>query len=271
MLCIVQLTSRRILTLTIAGLSIPAIAHAATYFVGNCKSPKTYFTTIQSAITSVPAGSIIDICPGTYPEQLTITQPLTLHGIQSGNGALVTVTVPASVNSVSTSDSVWVAQILVLNSGGPVNIKGIVVDGTGLVVSHLTAYGLASILYDSSPGTIDHVVTQNLNDSDFEQAIAGIMVLDDYSASPTVTATNSIVNMLVSGSLEYGIFVPQGDINLNVSNTSLLFTGTGAIDAIHGIVDDSAGTATLNRNTVVMNGNATPALFIGILTGSGSN
>jgi hypothetical protein len=43
------------------------------------------FTTISAAVIGVPAGSKIQVCPGTYPEQVTISQPLTLEGISSGN------------------------------------------------------------------------------------------------------------------------------------------------------------------------------------------
>jgi len=38
-----------------------------------------------AAVIGVPAGSRIQICPRVYPEQVTITQPLTLEGIGSGN------------------------------------------------------------------------------------------------------------------------------------------------------------------------------------------
>ena len=66
---------------------------AATYAVGTCKPRLPSFTTITAAVTSVPAGSVIDVCPGTYAEQFTISQPLTLQGIATGNAARAVITV----------------------------------------------------------------------------------------------------------------------------------------------------------------------------------
>lgn len=58
---------------------------AATYAVGTCLQQYVSFSTIQSAVSSVPAGSIIKVCSGTYFEQVTITQPLTLEGVAVSN------------------------------------------------------------------------------------------------------------------------------------------------------------------------------------------
>jgi hypothetical protein len=50
-----------------------------------CKAVASY-NTISQAVSSVPAGSVIYICPGTYAEQVVITKKLTLEGV-AGNGA----------------------------------------------------------------------------------------------------------------------------------------------------------------------------------------
>ena len=43
---------------------------ASTVKIGTCTIPgvTTVYTTIQSAVTAVSAGSTIDVCPGNYPE-----------------------------------------------------------------------------------------------------------------------------------------------------------------------------------------------------------
>ena len=51
------------------------------FAVGTCRPRLRSFTTIQAAVSGVPAGSTVLVCPGTYPEQVTITQPLSLQGI----------------------------------------------------------------------------------------------------------------------------------------------------------------------------------------------
>jgi pectin methylesterase-like acyl-CoA thioesterase len=47
---------------------------ATTFVVGNCK-PGSNFSNISSAVSTVPAGSIVLVCPGTYKEQVRITKP----------------------------------------------------------------------------------------------------------------------------------------------------------------------------------------------------
>src|SRR6516165_6574893 len=58
-------------------------AATITYIVGTCKSG-TQFSTIQSALDASPAPDTVEVCPGQYPEQITITKPVTLEGISEG-------------------------------------------------------------------------------------------------------------------------------------------------------------------------------------------
>src|SRR5262245_48875904 len=63
---------------------------AATVQVGTCKSLPTY-PTIQQAINSVPIGSTIYICPGDYPEQLSITKKINLKGVTQTTAGVVSI------------------------------------------------------------------------------------------------------------------------------------------------------------------------------------
>src|SRR6202007_2139833 len=56
---------------------------AKNFAVGTCKPKLPNFATISIAVSSVPPGSKIFVCPGTYAEQVVISQPLTLEGIAS--------------------------------------------------------------------------------------------------------------------------------------------------------------------------------------------
>src|SRR4051794_39876334 len=64
-------------------LSVGAIS-AATLIVGkpNTPCPRAQYATITGAINAASSGDTIQICPALYPEQLTITKPLTLMGIE---------------------------------------------------------------------------------------------------------------------------------------------------------------------------------------------
>ena len=87
--------TRRAIVCTVAAvalsLTISNQASASTVVVTPsgttaCKSSIPSYSTISEAVTSVPAGSTIYICPGTYPEQVVIPKRLTLIGV-SANGA----------------------------------------------------------------------------------------------------------------------------------------------------------------------------------------
>ena len=97
--------------------SLGQITHASTLVVGTCK-PGTSFSKIQLAVNAASPGSTIDVCPGTYPEQVTIAESLTLQGVVSANSARPVITVPAGGFKVVTNvfDTTPVARRL--SSGG---------------------------------------------------------------------------------------------------------------------------------------------------------
>jgi hypothetical protein len=175
--------------LVLAGQSVVA----ATYTVGAQPSDCTHtpnFSSIQTAVTSVPAGSIIEVCPDTYAEQITISQPLTLRGISVNNSKQVIITVPsgglATTSSIATGTEM-AAQIEV--TAGPVNITGITVDGTA---GSCPTSELVGIFYSSgSSGTVDEVETRNQGCNGFGN---GIIVENGAGTAQSVTIENSIVN-----------------------------------------------------------------------------
>src|SRR5208337_3898185 len=75
-----------------AALMLTPGAFASTLYVGTCHTPS--YSTISAAVAAAPAGSIVDVCPGTYPEQVFITQALTLQGITAKNTDRATITAP---------------------------------------------------------------------------------------------------------------------------------------------------------------------------------
>jgi hypothetical protein len=152
-------------------LAMSASLQALNYEVGGCKTGSGYvnFTTISAAVVAVPAGSKIQVCPGVYPEQVTITQPLTLQGIASGNANRAVITINPNGNLAPNVTSVigeyLYAQVLVqnVNPPGPVNIIGITVDGTNGPQQGCTdANGFAGVFYASGTnGTVNEVTARN--------------------------------------------------------------------------------------------------------------
>ena len=120
------------------------VAHAA-ITVGSCQ-PRNHsgsHATISQAIAAAHAGETIDICPGTYPEQLTITKPLTLRGIAIAGQPGVTITAPAAGLKEIPAGSGFYPQVYA-NHAGAVAIHNIAVDGTGASIL------FSSIVFDTT-------------------------------------------------------------------------------------------------------------------------
>src|ERR1700683_1493850 len=82
---IVMKRLRSLLLLTAVLLFGTDSVFAANFAVGTCEPKLVSFSTISAAVAAVPSGSIVEVCPGFYPEQVTISKALTLEGITSGN------------------------------------------------------------------------------------------------------------------------------------------------------------------------------------------
>jgi len=66
-------------------LALGTVCSATTRRVGqpNTACPRAQYTTINDAVNAASAGDVIEICPALYAEQLIITMPLTLRGVQT--------------------------------------------------------------------------------------------------------------------------------------------------------------------------------------------
>lgn len=131
-------TTVRIVTIAFvvaAGLLGQSLLAVTTVVVGppTCKPAYVHFSTIQSAVTASPWGTTIMVCPGSYAEQVVISQPLTLEGVTDGTGNAAVIKVPGAglvQNGTSVSFGPVAVQLLVENTVG-VTVKGLIVDGSG--------------------------------------------------------------------------------------------------------------------------------------------
>lgn len=192
----------------VACFATPTI-QANTLYVGSCHAGS--YATIGAALTAATPGTIIDVCPGTYAEQLTIAGPgldnITLQGIPYTHAGLTTdaaVIVPpagglspmGTIFDTDNGPASALPQILVLNATG-VTISHITVDaqsnqscGSGLLIG---------IYYQDSSGTVSNSVARNQNEGggNGSQCGWGIAIESDGtgpSATPTLTVSNSSVH-----------------------------------------------------------------------------
>ena len=130
------------------------IAHglqATTYVVGTCKPGLRSFSNISAALAATPAPDVVLVCPGTYPEQVEITQPVTLAGIASGNSEQAIITLPSGglVNTTLGSGIQFAAQPWANSATGLVTVQDIIVEGDGITLPGF----YAGIFYQNSSGT----------------------------------------------------------------------------------------------------------------------
>src|ERR1700676_3465112 len=78
--------------------------HSATLVVDDdrVQCPNAGFTSIQAAVNAATAGDRINVCPGSYREQVRVNKPLTIRGIEVANQHLSLV-MPNATLAYSTS------------------------------------------------------------------------------------------------------------------------------------------------------------------------
>lgn len=137
---------------------------AAALTVGNNSSicPVVNFTTIQSAVNAAMPGDTVNVCPGTYTEQVTIEKNLTLRGIQVGSNKLIIVRPNGVVaNDGSGSSGINRARaaiILVRRASNQtvnpnVTVQNIIVDGINNAINGC-APDFYGIFYRNASGSI---------------------------------------------------------------------------------------------------------------------
>jgi hypothetical protein len=234
---------RQSFLLTLAFLFCAGPLLASNFVVGNCKPKLPTYSTISAAVAAAPAGSTVMICPGTYPEQISISQSLTLEGISLGDSAQVVVSVPSPglvVNALVNGGANLAPQILVI--AGQVNISNITVDGTGNNLNG--SVQMAGIYYTpGSSGVIDHVTTRNQIDSTsptVQGLGTGIWIENGTGVSESITIENCSVHDF-DGS---GIFVNDPDLTATIKGNNV--NASNATFFVFAILVLSSGTVTNN-------------------------
>lgn len=244
---------------------------AANYAVGTCKPNLQSYPTIFAAVSTVPSGSTVFVCPNTYAEQVVIATPLTLEGVSSGNSAQAVITVPgAGLSTISGVDFSLVApQVEVTATTGPVNIINITVDGTG-GSNGCNGY-LVGIYYGSgSSGTVNNATVRNEINAGCGY---GIMAENGTATNETVTIENSSVH-------NFDYWGISADSNQSPPTLTATIKGNYVDGGLWGIVAyiDVSGAVTANVITgatfagiaslspVTISGNTVTSSSVGIST-----
>lgn len=229
-----------------------------------CKPTLKHYSTIQSAVSSVAWGSVVDVCPGTYPEQVVISQPLTLQGVTDGVGSAAVIAVPGGglvQNGTSVSFGPVAVQLLVQNTVG-VTIKSLIVDGSGSNCPAganrnvgIGVFNVGTPNDGTTAATIANVVIRNqqlcyadgiLADTAY-MSITGSEIRDvNQTAIDAYNGQYSISNNSIQRAHAYGIVL------LNDATGSIV-SGNNVSDGTSGILTESQNAASVSNNSLLNN------------------
>jgi parallel beta-helix repeat protein len=252
----------------------PASLHAAALYVGSCGSPNK--PTIQLAVNASSPGGTVLICPGTYPEQVTITKDLTLQGLVVGTAGQVVIVPPAAGVVQNTYDLYpgglpVAAQVLVQNARQVV-LNNITVDGAGNGINGC-APDLRGIYYQNAGGTIENVTARNqalstaLNGC---QSGQGIFVQTGYGTSSTPQYV-AILGNSVRNFQKNGITVDGSPLTFLLQKNYIVGQGPTTGAGENGIQISDGATGQVLYNTTVDELETTYTDASGILVYSSAN
>jgi hypothetical protein len=230
-------------------------AFASTVTVGLCPGPGTHYTTIQAAVTAVPTGSTVKVCPNNYPEQVTINKNLTLTGIASGTSDAAVVTVPLGGLVTNGVTDIFgfptAAQIFVHDAD--VTISHLAVDGAndGMTDCSIDPIG---IYYQNASGTITNNAVRNVllppGLQGCQDGLA-INVESNAGAPPVTISSNSVRNYDKNGITASGPINGSAGPNVKVIGNTVIGLGATTVTAQNGIQIGYGATATVASNYVV--------------------
>jgi hypothetical protein len=235
----------------VLAVQVQAASSSTTYVVGTCLHGSPSYATISEAVGAVPSGSTVLVCPGNYPEQPIITQPLTLKGIVIGNAGAAVI-VPPSGGAVTNTDRC--GQLTVQNTGS-VEISHIVVDGSG----NTGGCNLVGIYFQNASGTADEDVVRNQTGTGF-----GFGIFTDSMGSPeTVNIQNSIIQNFDWEGI--GVEDFTNTLTLNITGNTITAPKSSVDSQLpFAGIEYNGGTGTATRNFINVLG------IRGILLHSGS-
>ena len=283
----------------VAMISVAGPAHATARYVGTCvpKAPHIY-PTISLAVAASAANDRINVCPGTYSEQVVISMPLFLTGMESFTAAGVldraVITLPQNpvANAMSQfNGETFVAQILVQNVAQPssvgVVIGNLTVDGSANPAGQPLfcqgvglSPGLVGIFYDATnnvPGTVGKIgaVTARSQQTQNVGCGYGIWVENDGPSNQSVTIQNNSVHDFDLGAITAVTGPPGAPPALTATiKGNFVHTTACAVCSPYGIEAEVVdGTIQANIITGVANGiinaNSTISITNNTVAGSG--
>jgi hypothetical protein len=264
-------------TVALAGVAVPATALAkkpkprpvvwvsaepASAPYNSCSDPR--YNSIQQAITETEATDtdpIIEVCGGTYAEQLTIKKPVGING----NNA--TIELPAAPVKLETKcdeaseagDGLEDQELISICTAGAVSINAVTADaiwpGEPIGASESCAFNLNGILVGGgadlslSESTVDGAAPTPINGCQYG---VGVQVGLSY-ASPAQVGTASLTTDVVEGYQKNGITVEGEGSSATMSEDRVSGAGKTTQIAQNGIGVQLGAKAKISTSVVKRN------------------
>lgn len=221
----------------------------------NCNdTTHTAFTTIQAAVNASSTGDTILVCPGVYPEQVTITKSLTIRGVAAGNENLVLIRPGAltAANSTSFSSGNPIAAIVLVKEAKGVTLTNLTIDGANNVFGDC-AINLVGIYYRNASGKVEADAVRNirLGGPGLEGCQAGIGIFAQSGTGPGSPSKLTVLGSTVHDYQKTGIVGNEAGTELTAIGNGVAGDGPTPFIAQNGIQIGFGATGTISFNSVV--------------------
>ena len=234
---------------------ILAASHAqaapTTIVAGSCRPASPSAPTIQQAVNTAGAGGTVLVCPGNYPEQVTIAKSLTLQGLTNGNTGQPVIVAPSHgmvANATGAISGGPLAVQLLVKGGAAVTVNNLTINGTGNAIS-ACSINLIGILYQSASGAItgNAVINEVLTASQSGcQGGNGIVVQSGKSGQSVVTISGNHVQNYEKN----GITANEPGTNVVITANTVIGQGLTSGTAQNAIQVGFGATARITSNVV---------------------
>jgi len=229
-----------------ASLGRSAVADAATIVVGQNAAvcPGAQFAKIQDAVNAASPGDTIQICPGVYAEQVSISKALKVN---ANNGAILRPS-GAAANSTGLASGQPIAAMLLIENTEDVTIANLTVDGADADIN-ACAPDLIGVFFRNASGQLSHVAVRNSKlGSSFNACQSGSAILVQ-----TGGGQKSLVGIADSSIHDYqknGITANEVGTDVTIEGNTLTGLGSTNGAAQNGIQIGFGAAGTIRHNSV---------------------
>jgi len=224
----------------------PGGALGATIVVGQNAAvcPGAQFLKIQDAVNAASPGDTIQICPGVYAEQVSISKAL---AVNANNGAILRPS-GAAANSTGLASGQPIAALLLIENTTGVTVRNLTIDGTDADIN-ACAPDLIGVFFRNASGELSHVAVRNAKlASNFSgcQSGSAILVQSGGGQSSVVDIAGSSIHAYQKN----GITANEAGTDVTIEQN--VVTGLGATSgaAQNGIQIGFGAAGTVRHNTV---------------------